>query len=32
MEPPPTEDPGVGNRPLGILALASAAVRYTFTF
>lgn len=26
MEDPPTEDPGVGNRPLGILALVTAAV------
>ena len=25
-EDPPTEDPGLGNRPLGILALVSAAV------
>ena len=28
MEDPPTEDPGPGNRPMGILALASAAVSY----
>lgn len=28
MEPPPTEDPGPGNRPLGILAVVSAAVCY----
>jgi len=28
MELPPYEDPGIGNRPLGILALAAAAVRY----
>lgn len=28
MEPPPFEDPGVGNRPLGALALATAAVRH----
>ena len=28
MEPPTGEDPGVGNRPLGVLALAAAAVRY----
>ena len=27
MEPVPHEDPGVGNRPLGILALVTAAVR-----
>lgn len=26
MELPPLEDPGVGNRPLGVLALAAAAV------
>jgi hypothetical protein len=28
MESPPTEDPGPGNRPIGVLALATAAVRY----
>ena len=28
MEDPPTKDPGPGNRPLGILALASAAVSH----
>lgn len=28
MEPPPHEDPGVGNRPLGILALTAAAVGF----
>ena len=28
MEPFPTEDPGSGNRPLGVLALVAAAVRY----
>jgi hypothetical protein len=28
MESPPTEDPGPGNRPLGILAVVAAAVRY----
>lgn len=27
MEPPPDEDPGVGDRPLGALALVAAAVR-----
>ena len=27
-EDPPTEDPGPGNRPLGILALVTAAVSY----
>lgn len=32
MELPPHEDPGVGNRPLGILALAAAAVRYIRSF
>jgi len=28
MEPVPTEDPGPGNRPLGVLALVATAVRY----
>ena len=28
MEPVPTEDPGPGNRPLGVLALVAAAVWY----
>ena len=28
MEPIPTEDPGPGNRPLGVLALVAAAVWY----
>ena len=27
MELPPHEDPGVGNRPCGVLALATVAVR-----
>lgn len=27
MKGPPLEDPGVGNQPIGILALAAAAVR-----
>ena len=30
MEPAPTEDPGCGNRPLGVLALATAAVYQNF--
>ena len=28
MEPVPAEDPGLWNRPLGVLALATAAVCY----
>ena len=28
MEPPPSEDPGPGNRPAGVLALVTAAVRH----
>ena len=28
MEPPPSEDPGPGNRPAGVLALVTAAIRH----
>ena len=29
MEPPPTEDPGAGHRPIGALAMVAAAVRHS---
>ena len=32
MEPPAHEDPGVGDRPLGVIALATAAVRSISSF